>query len=190
MQLNYIEKFLPNAIIDLKYASTDNFAQKIFYDHELKAMLVYDAILQLVQAEKLLHQIRPEYQLVIWDAARPHQVQKELFDVVKGTEKEKYIAHPDLGSLHNYGCAIDLGIVDEQGHELDFGTIYDYFGKLAEPTHEIDFYHSGQLSLKALENRLLLRYIMTSAGFQAIPHEWWHFNFCSLEDAKQRFVRI
>lgn len=182
--------YLPDVKIDLKYASTDNFAQKIFYSEGFQAMMVKDAVLQLVNAQNILYQFHPKYRFVIWDAARPHVVQKALFDVVKNTPQEKYIAHPEIGSLHNYGCAIDIGIIDENGQELDFGTIYDYFGDLAEPSKEIDFLHQGKLSQTALANRLLLRFVMTEAGFQPIPHEWWHFNFCSIEEAKSRFEKI
>lgn len=189
-QLVRLLDYIPTAHIDLKYASTDNFAQKIFYPQEFEAQLVKGAAEQLAFANEFLNKIHPEFRLVIWDAARPHSVQLALFKVVKNTPQEKYIAHPDLGSLHNYGCAIDVGIINEQQQVLDFGTEYDYFGELAEPSKEIDFLHQGLLAQNAISSRALLRYIMVTAGFQPIPHEWWHFNYCSLDEAKKNFERI
>lgn len=183
-----IREYLPEAIIDLKYAGTDNFAEKIFYPGDFEAMLTKDAVVKLVKAHEILKSIRPGWKFVIWDAARPHAVQMALFEEVKGTDKEKYIAHPEIGSLHNYGCAIDIGLINSDGQLMDMGTIYDYFGALAEPSKEIDFLHSGELPEAALANRLLLRYIMTCAGFQPIPHEWWHFNHCPIETAKEKYT--
>lgn len=188
--LQRITDAIPDVAIDLKYAGTDNFAGKMFYPEKFEAMLVKDAVESLLTATKILKSINPEYQLIIWDAARPFSIQKALFEEVKGTEKEKYIAHPDIGSLHNYGCAIDIGLVDKKQQLLEMGTEYDYFGSLAEPSKEIEFLHSGALSQSAFSNRLLLRFIMSKAGFQPIPHEWWHFNFCSLDEAKRRFEMI
>ncbi len=182
-----IHEYLPEVFIDLKYAGTDNFAEKVFYPEDFQAMLTKDAVVKLVKAQEILKSVKPEWRFVIWDAARPHAVQVALFEEVKGTDKEKYIAHPEIGSLHNYGCAIDIGLIDPDDQLLDMGTIYDYFGALAEPSKEIDFLHNSQLSEDALANRLLLRYVMVSAGFQPIPHEWWHFNHCPIEVAKEKY---
>jgi len=184
-----ITEYLPDAVIDLKYAGTDNFAERVFYPPGFEALLAAEAVDKLVEADRLLKTLYPGFRFVIWDAARPHVVQQALFEVVRGTEQEKYIAHPDAGSLHNYGCAIDIGILDEHGRELDMGTVYDFFGALAEPAAEITFLHEGILSSEALRNRLLLRHVMVAAGFQPIPHEWWHFNHCPLDTAKQRYPR-
>ena len=183
-----IKDYLPHVILDLKYASTDNFTNEVLYEKEVEAKLSVPALEMLVKANKILKSIDDSIDFVIWDAARPHSVQVALFEKVKGTFQEKYIAHPDQGSLHNYGCAIDLGLI-QNGNLLDMGTIYDYFGELAEPSKEIDFLHEGKLSQTALQNRLLLRYVMTAAGFQPIPHEWWHFNYCDLVTAKRQFNR-
>lgn len=185
--LSIIKSTIPEILIDLKYAGTDNFAGKPFYLPSFEAMLAMDALKSLEKANEYLKNISPECNFVIWDAARPHSVQVALFEEVKNTEKEKYIAHPVAGSLHNYACAVDIGIIDEKGNILDMGTEYDHFGELAEPSKEIEMLHIGQLSQQALSNRLLLRHVMVKAGFQPIPHEWWHFNFCSLEMAKQKY---
>lgn len=183
-----IEASLPQVVIDLKYASSDNFTGAALYDESVIAMLSAPALGQLIHAHSILKGIDAGLEFVIWDAARPHSVQVALFEKVKGTSQENYIAHPDQGSLHNYGCAIDLGLL-RNGELLDMGTEYDFFGELAEPSREIHFLHEGKLSQTAFQNRLLLRYVMTAAGFQPIPHEWWHFNYCDLNTAKKLFNR-
>ncbi len=50
--------------------------------------------------------------------------------------KYDYLAGPDELSLHNYGAAVDVSIINENGVLLDLGTPFDYFGCLARPTHE------------------------------------------------------
>lgn len=180
--------YLPHVELDLKYATTDNFTSEVLYENDIEAKLSLPALEMLVKANEILKSIDVSIDFVIWDAARPHSVQVALFEIVKGTYQEKYIAHPEQGSLHNYGCAIDLGLI-RNGALLDMGTVYDYFGELAEPSKEIDFLHEGKLTQDALQNRLLLRYVMTAAGFQPIPHEWWHFNYCDLTTAKKLFLR-
>lgn len=40
------------------------------------------------------------------------------------------------------------------------------------------------------ENRLLLRRVMTDAGYKPLRSEWWHFNFRSREEAKRNYKVI
>ena len=40
------------------------------------------------------------------------------------------------------------------------------------------------------QNRILLRRVMKEAGFRALPSEWWHFNFCSRDVARQKYKVI
>jgi D-alanyl-D-alanine dipeptidase len=42
---------------------------------------------------------------------------------------------------------------------------------------------TGELTLKQVENRKLLRKVMRSQAFRNLPTEWWHFNACSRADA-------
>ena len=44
-----------------------------------------------------------------------------MYDKMKGTNFERYVAHPEKGSMHNYGIAVDITIVDERGEDLDMG---------------------------------------------------------------------
>ena len=100
------------------------------------------------------------------------------------------MADPEKGSIHNFGAAVDVSIVDQEGNRLDMGTPFDYFGDLAQPRMKIDFSRDGVLTEKQIENRRLLREVMEKAGFQIIPDEWWHFNAFSPEEVKRRYAIV
>ena len=74
----------------------------------------------------------------ILDAARPRSVSRAMWEKMKGTKFERYVANPEKGSMHNYGCAVDLSIM-KKNELLDMGTKYDYFGELAQPRYEMKF---------------------------------------------------
>jgi len=85
------------------------------------------------------------------------------------------VANPKAGSIHNYGCAVDITISDMSGTRLDMGTPLDFFGELAQPRYEEKFLKEGKLTEEQVANRRLLRKVMYAAGFQGIKNEWWHF---------------
>ena len=177
-------------LVDLKYATTDNFTGKILYDSINAAYLQPDAAQMLVEAHQLLKAQYPDKRLLVYDAVRPHSIQREMYESVKNTLYHLYVAHPDRTSLHNYGVAVDLTIVDAQGCPLDMGTPFDFFGKAAGIHNEQELMNQGLLSAKQVENRKLLRRIMVEAGFRTIRGEWWHFNACSLNEAKRKYPLI
>ena len=49
---------------------------------------------------------------------------------------------------------------------------------------------NGKISEAERQNRILLRRVMKEAGFRALPSEWWHFNFCSRDVARQKYKVI
>ena len=124
--------------------------------------------------------------MVVYDAARPLAVQHEMWNMVKGTEWDYYVANPNKGGgMHNFGAAVDLTLIDGTGKTLDMGTPYDYFGPEANTDKEDELVQKGRITLREWENRLLLRKIMVAAGFRTVKSEWWHFNACTLDEAKQ-----
>ncbi|QJR20836.1 hypothetical protein BREVNS_0086 [Brevinematales bacterium NS] len=110
-----------------------------------------------------------------------------MWAMVSNTEKAIYVANPAIGSLHNYGVAVDVSLLNEKGEELDMGTPVDYFGELAEPRYEKRFLAEGKLTREQVSHRLLLREVMREAGFQDIATEWWHFQLCGREEAKKKY---
>ncbi len=161
---------------DLKYASLDNFMGRDVYGSFREPLLHEQAARMLERAAELLRQANPGYELLILDALRPRSVQRILFEHVRGTEHEQYVANPDRGSMHNFGCAVDLTVLDERSRELDMGTGFDAFTPLSEPRREADYLREGALTAAQVENRMILRRAMTGAGFIQLPYEWWHFD--------------
>jgi zinc D-Ala-D-Ala dipeptidase len=115
-----------------------------------------------------------------------------MWDAVKlpVSEKIKFLSNPRNGSLHNYGAAVDISIVNENGLELDMGTPYDFMGELAYPGEEDELSAQGKLSFRQLQNRKLLREVMEASGFTGIATEWWHFNACTRDYAKMHYRLI
>ena len=176
--------------VDMKYATTDNFTGVVLYDGLEDAFLQPDVALMLVEAHRYLKSLHPELRLLIYDAARPLSVQRIMWDRVKDTPYHRYVANPDRLSLHNFGAAVDLTITDTLGHPLDMGTPFDHFGRAAGINDEDGLIRQGLITKQHAQYRQLLRQVMSFAGFRPIAGEWWHFNACSLNEAKQRYTLI
>ena len=177
-------------IVNLKYATTDNFTGIVLYDGVDGAYLQPDVARMLADAHRYLKTLRPGLRLLVYDAARPLSVQRVMWERVKDTKYHRYVAHPDRLSLHNFGAAVDLTLADTLGQPLDMGTPFDYFGRAAGISNEQELIRQGILTRQQVQNRQLLRQVMIHAGFRSISGEWWHFNACSLQEAKQRYKLI
>lgn len=181
---------IPDVLVELKYATSDNFMGKDVYGCLKHAYLQPEVLSKLKRAQAALTKSHPGFHLLIYDAARPLSKQWELWNTLTQyppSERQKYVADPHEHSIHNYGSAIDLTVADASGKPLDMGTPFDFFGELAYPSREKGLLAAGKLSQKAYQNRLILREAMVSAGFMRIEFEWWHFNAFSRKEAKRRF---
>jgi len=173
--------------VDLKYSTKDNFMQADAYGDLEKCFLQKEAAQKLSQAQKILKKMHPNCSLLLYDCVRPRSVQKRMWGIVKGTKMQKYVADPQKGSIHNYGAAVDLTIMDEKDGKIDMGTPFDFFGDLAQPRYEKRFLKEGKLTAKQIFNRNILRRVMTEAGFYGIEIEWWHFNAFPKEVVRERY---
>ncbi len=179
--------------VELKYATTDNFMHKDVYGALKACFLVSDAERMLADALARLQRHEPTLTFVMYDCARPRSVQLLMWDVVKGTKQQGYVADPTRppGSVHNTGCAVDLSIWDRGAKApLDMGSPYDFFGAAAEPRREPELLKAGTLTTTQLANRVLLREVMARAGFRPLAHEWWHFDCKSPSDARKSYAVI
>lgn len=177
-------------LVDLKYATTDNFTKTSLYQDLRDAYLQPDVACMLVKAQRYLDSIRPGMRLLIYDAVRPVSVQKKMYESIQNSPDRIYVAHPDRTGLHNYGAAVDLTICDSTLNPLDMGTPFDSFSRKSGINSEEKLIREGLLTRQQVNNRKLLRKVMTQAGFQTIRGEWWHFNACSLNEAKKRYQLI
>ena len=151
-------------ILDLKYATTDNFVKEQLYDCG-RCFLRHVAANQLVKVHQTLKQ--KGYGLKMLDCFRPLPIQQRLWDKFQNAS---YVTPPSKGSMHNRGLAVDLTIVDSEGKELDMGTGFDFFGREAHHTYTD---HSEII----LANRILLKSTMKAFGFKPIRTEWWHYSY-------------
>ena len=97
-------------MIDMVYATADNFVGEVLYGDLVEAYLLPEAAEKLVKAHLLLKEKYPSYRLLVYDAARPMSVQKRMWEVAKknGWSTSGYVANPaNGGGLHNYGAAVD-----------------------------------------------------------------------------------
>lgn len=151
-------------LIDMKYATEDNFVKEKMYD--CSRCFLRPAVAQAVVR---VHQdLRAEgYGLMLLDCFRPRPIQWKLWNKVPD---RRFVADPRKGSMHNRGGAIDLTLTDAQGRELDMGTPFDYFGPEAYPSYT-------RLPKDVLERRRMLTAAMAARGFKGIKTEWWHFAY-------------
>lgn len=175
-------------VLDMRYATADNFAHTVLYP-VARCLLRPEVAAMVTSAQDALEKAAPGARLVMKDCYRPVSVQRHLFDVVKGTPEQGYVADPNsaTGSVHTYGAAVDLTVRDAHGRELDMGTPYDFLGALAQPRFENRFIKSGQLTAAQVKARLLLRRVMTGAGFHTIRNEWWHFDAWQGANLRSRY---
>ena len=176
----------------LVYTTKDNFTGTPLYgSKQTKAWLHPRAAKMLIHAQDLLQKERPDLSILIYDAARPMEVQRKMHEWAKRTKNEYYVADPAKGGgLHNYGMAVDVTLVDKNGEWLPMGTPFDFFGPEAHTDQEDDLLKRRRISPSEYKNRKLLRRIMEAAGFSPIASEWWHFNACTREEAREKYLLI
>ena len=87
-----IQTAIPDVVVDLKYATADNFMGEILYPDLRKAYLLPHMISRLARVHARLQELKPGYRLVIYDAARPLSIQRRMFERVRGTPQEQYVA--------------------------------------------------------------------------------------------------
>lgn len=174
------------------YATPYNFMGKVLYKNLNHAWLRPEAAEKLKKAAEYLRTKRLDLHIVVYDAARPISIQKEMWNLVEGTDMEDFVANPNKkgGGMHNYGMAVDVTLADCTGHPIGMGSEYDYFGDRARVDKEDILLKNNEITKRELENRLLLREIMTYAGFIVEPSEWWHFNAMPAKQVRKKFKAI
>jgi len=176
--------------VDLRYATPDNFVGRDLYSPYDCAWLHRDAAAALERVVAWLKERRPDCTPLVLDALRPQRVQQQLWDALAGTDLQMYLADPQRGSIHSFGMALDVTLLDETGSELDMGTGFDDMTLLSHPALEARFLASGELTAAQAANRQLLRDAMFQAGFVGINTEWWHFDCGDRNVVRQTFRRV
>jgi D-alanyl-D-alanine dipeptidase len=164
-QLIDLQKKIPTIVLDIKYATEDNFTHKVVYPIA-KAYLVKGAAQALCEVQSELE--KEGLGLKVFDGYRPLSVQEKFWQLVPD---ERYVADPKKGSRHNRGCAVDCTLIClKDGKELEMPTPFDDFTEKA---------HRDYMNIPAevRTNREKLEAIMNKHGFMGLPTEWWHFDY-------------
>ena len=131
-----------------------------------RAYLERDAAQALVEVQ---HDLAKEgLGLKIFDAYRPLSVQKRMWDLI---HDERYVSNPAINmGRHTRGTAVDLTLVDKDGHDLPMPTPFDDFTERAHRDAE-------GIPEEAARNSKRLEAVMRKHGFLPYLFEWWHFDF-------------
>ncbi len=182
---------LSSSLVALGYADAQNEFSENFYDGLNKCYLRKEAAEKLQKACEILKEKHPEYRLLIYDCARPQSVQEKMYEKVKGTPQQSYVASPKAVSLHSLGLAVDVTLISiNTEQELDMGSAIDDLSILSDPSYEEHFLKLGRLSKKQVQNRNILLEIMEEAGWKRLSTEWWHFNALQSSEAKKKYKPI
>lgn len=182
-----VKSLIPNIIVKMKYATTDNFTGKKVPGYNSNTAYLHIELvkrLELVQKELNANNLS----LVIYDAYRPQKAvnsfvewSKDPQDILKKEQFYPNIKKEDLFKLgyiaskskHSAGLAVDVNyVILETGEEVDMGTPFDFFGpKSSHSSLDISNQHQA--------NRSYLRNLMTKYGFEPYDKEWWHYSLSS-----------
>ncbi len=181
---------LAGIAVDLRYATTGNFVGADMYTPFDCAWLHREAAGMLERAAAALASRRKDVSLLVLDALRPQRVQERMWKALEGTPLTEYLADPARGSIHSFGMAVDVTIVDAGGAELDMGTHFDDLSERSHPILERELLARAEITAAQVANRQLLRDAMGEAGWQGIRREWWHFDAGDRERIRAGYLRI
>ena len=157
-----VTEVVPDAVLDIRYATDDNFTGKAVYP-VARCKLRRSVAARLAKAAALLR--KQDRRLLLWDCYRPKSIQDVFWKLVPD---ERYVANPKKGSRHGRGAAVDVGLVDNDGKPVTLPTKFDDFSEAAHRDHAL----KGDAGAEART----LEAAMKKAGFVGMPTEWWHFD--------------
>jgi zinc D-Ala-D-Ala dipeptidase len=169
-----VRTVVPDAIIDLRYATTNNFTHTQLYPSDARCLVHQSMSQGLATAASAL---RPQgHLLVFWDCYRPHDVQVRMFNVVPNPA---WVARPGpYAHSHESGRSVDVTFTSVQPQcqhagglcLADMGTDFDDFSPRATA------FATQGVSAEAQANRAQLRDAMKYGGLSPYAGEWWHFD--------------
>jgi D-alanyl-D-alanine dipeptidase len=155
---------VPGLVVELPYATEDNFLGKAVYPEGAPCLLLPGVADRLAGAARLLE--AEGFRLKAWDCYRPLHVQWAMWRLVP---RKGYVADPRTGSHHNRGAAVDVTLVTANGAPVEMPTPFDTFGPAA--------HHGSSVgTAEARAHREALRQAMVQAGFRPNRMEWWHYD--------------
>jgi zinc D-Ala-D-Ala dipeptidase len=160
-----VRTVVPDAVIDLRYATPNNFVGVPLYPADARC-LVHESMAQGLAAAAAVLRPRGEV-LAFWDCYRPHDVQVRMFAAVPDPN---WVARPGpYARSHEAGRSVDVTIANADGL-IDMGTDFDDF------TPRALAFATEDVSPTAQANRARLRDAMKAGGLTVYKGEWWHFD--------------
>ncbi len=160
-----VRTVVPDAIIDLRYATANNFVGAALYPPGARCLVHESLAPGLATAAAALR--AQGATLVFWDCYRPHDVQVRMFAAVPDPA---WVAQPgQYARSHEAGRSVDVTIA-AAGRLVDMGTDFDDFSPRATA------YATVGVSATQQANRALLRSAMSAGGLSVYSGEWWHFD--------------
>ena len=174
-----IRAIVPDAVVDLRYATSNNFVGVRLYPVDARCLVHGSMAAGLAAAANRLR--RSGEVLVFWDCYRPHAVQVHMFQIVPDPN---WVARPGpFATSHEAARSVDvtlasvdttLGCAPARSVRrhclLDMGTAFDDF------TPRAHAFATDGVSPQAQANRALLRTAMNSGGITVYSVDWWHFD--------------
>lgn len=160
-----VRTVVPDAIVDLRYATPNNFVGVALYPPDARC-LVHESLapgLAIAASELRAKGLT----LVFWDCYRPHEVQVRMFEEVPDP---RWVARPsDYARSHESGRSVDVTMASG-GALVDMGTDFDSFSPAANA------YATDGVDSRQQANRAVLRNAMAKGGLAPYTAEWWHFD--------------
>ncbi len=173
-----VAQAIPSIILDIKYATNNNFTGKVVYTQSV-CYLRRRVVEALEQVQQELG--KEGLGLKIWDGYRPYTVQQKFWNLVPDP---RYVGDPAKGSKHNRGAAVDLTIISlKTAKELAMPSAFDDFSEKAHRNYTI-------MTPEAAKNCRRLEDAMTKYGFVGLPTEWWHFDYIGEQAASPRWQQF
>jgi zinc D-Ala-D-Ala dipeptidase len=172
------------------------------YGNQSPYYLRVGVVTALLAAQTQLQTQHPAWRIQIFDAYRPIAVQRFMVNhtfqallrerhrqAVILTEAEQAALMAEVAQFwavpsddpatpppHSTGAALDVTLVDGDGHPLPMGSPIDEVSPRSFPDHFAD--HPDPQAPTYHRHRTLLNQVMQAAGFRRHPQEWWHFSLC------------
>jgi len=160
-----VRTVVPDAVIDLRYATSNNFVGVAMYPADARCLVAQSMADGLRTAAGILRADGDV--LVFWDCYRPHAVQVQMYEVVS---EPGWVSKPGpYARSHEAGLSVDVTLAHD-GALVDMGTGFDEF------TPRANAYATDGVSAAAQANRTRLREAMAAGGFTVYKGEWWHFD--------------
>jgi zinc D-Ala-D-Ala dipeptidase len=173
-----VRTIVPDAVIDLRYATPHNFTGVRLYPRDARCLVHRSMSDGLRVAANRLR--RRGVVLVFWDCYRPHAVQKRMYRIVPNPN---WVARPGpYAYSHEAARSVDVTLArkragtacpafrrDHDHCRFVTGTPFDAF------TSRAHAYARG-IGARARANRTLLRRAMAAGGLTVYAGEWWHFD--------------